>query len=85
MIADWRDEVGAEKFLKQKQENSDAFHEMWPESVYGQDKYGHYVLGMQVGEINTDGLCAMDQYVPATAHLRIDVHVVGKKGDSVGG
>lgn len=61
MIADWRDKVGAENFLKEKLEGSEAFHEMWPEAIYGNDKYGHCVLGMQVGKINTDGLCDMDE------------------------
>ena len=61
MIADWRDTVGYDDFLKKRREDADLFHRLWPEQVYGKDKFGHIILGMRVGDIDTDGLCDMEE------------------------
>lgn len=61
MIADWRDSAGFGKFLTERLPNDDAFHEFWPESVYGFDKHGHAIIGMRIGPVNVDGLTDMEE------------------------
>lgn len=60
MIADWRDEVGYYDFLVKPLSDSDKFHTLWPERVYGPDKYGHLITVMRLEEIDTNAISDMD-------------------------
>eukprot|EP00051_Salpingoeca_urceolata_P015613 m.203321 g.203321 ORF g.203321 m.203321 type:complete len:367 (-) comp18453_c0_seq2:2387-3487(-) len=56
IITDWREKNGYDKFLKERLPQDDVFHGCWEETAYGADKYGHMIVGMQVGNIDADGL-----------------------------
>ena len=47
IIAEWREKVGAHEFFQRRLPRDDEFHKYWPENVYGEDKYGHFVLGIR--------------------------------------
>ena len=61
IIADWRDKVQAHNFLKQRLGRDEEFHKCWPESLYGCDKYGHFIVGVRVTDIDCDGLEKFDE------------------------
>lgn len=60
-ICNWRDEVGYYNFLKARLDNDEQFHHLWPETLYGEDKYGHLTVGIRVNTIDTEKLLEMNQ------------------------
>lgn len=56
MIVQWREKVHFDRFLKERLSNDTDFHRMWPERMYGEDKYGHVVIGMRFEEIDVEGV-----------------------------
>eukprot|EP00047_Mylnosiga_fluctuans_P002202 m.223590 g.223590 ORF g.223590 m.223590 type:complete len:308 (+) comp10947_c0_seq1:28-951(+) len=69
MIADWRDKVEFYTFLKSRLPVDTEFHQFWPEFVYGEDKYGHVVVGMRFEQIDTDSMeKAIHSHAPQEDH-----------------
>lgn len=60
-IAEWRDKVGYYDFFEKNLEGDSQFHKLWPEYICGTDKYGHFVQGIQIGQIDTDELLKLDE------------------------
>lgn len=56
MICDWRDRVDFYNYLRMPIPHSEEFHTSWPEAIYGKDKYGHRVIAMKTGDIDTEAL-----------------------------
>ncbi|EGD81393.1 hypothetical protein PTSG_02113 [Salpingoeca rosetta] len=88
MIADWRDKVDYYHFLDQRLEKDEMFHKLWPESIYGEDKYGHPIVYMRVSEIDTDKLAEMNeehmlrlQGQKQTAYLKYKEDISKRRGE----
>lgn len=60
-IAEWREKVGYYEFFEKNLEGDAQFHQLWPEYICGLDRFGHFLQGIRVEEIDTDGLLKLDE------------------------
>jgi len=82
MIMEWREKVHYDKFLKERLSMDTEFHHMWPERVYGEDKYGHVIIGMRFDVIDVDGvdrLRSVDQASDADSESSYMLRLQGQK------
>eukprot|EP00730_Choanoeca_flexa_P019170 TRINITY_DN9354_c0_g2_i2.p1 TRINITY_DN9354_c0_g2~~TRINITY_DN9354_c0_g2_i2.p1 ORF type:complete len:333 (+),score=110.69 TRINITY_DN9354_c0_g2_i2:251-1249(+) len=59
-INDWRNEVDYYHFFDRHLDRDAEFYQLWAEHVYGEDQYGHMMVGMRVGEIDMRKLADFD-------------------------
>lgn len=81
-IMEWREKVHYDRFLKERLARDVDFHKMWPESVYGEDKYGHVVTGFRFSEISVEGLDSLkgaDQSSDADSEASYLLRLQGQK------
>ena len=55
-VVEWREKVQAHRLLDRRIDRDEEFHRIWPEKMYGLDKYGHMIYGMKILEIDRDAL-----------------------------
>jgi len=60
-ISEWRNKVGYYNFFQSTFDGDELFHQLWPEYICGNDKFGHFIQALRVEEIDSDGLLRMDE------------------------
>ena len=55
-IAVFRDENNFGKILQIKLDRDSYFHNVWQETIYGIDRFGHPLIGIDVSKVNIDGI-----------------------------
>ena len=58
-IALWREDVGFPRILQATLDRRLHFHTLWSEAIYGEDRYGHPLIGLTVTAIDADAIQAL--------------------------
>ena len=62
-IALWREEIGFSRILQTPLAQREEFHLGWTETVYGEDRYGHPLIGLTVRDVDAEKLKTYPQEV----------------------
>jgi len=60
-IAEWRVRYDFQNILSQMFPEAEKFHEMWKETVYGHDKYGHVLISFKFQDVDTNAVSEIDE------------------------
>lgn len=60
MISEWRKAVDYYHFFDNELPGFKQFHDIWKETIYGPDKYGHMVQCIRICDVDTEAVEKMD-------------------------
>mmetsp|Transcript_64843 Transcript_64843/g.159606 ORF Transcript_64843/g.159606 Transcript_64843/m.159606 type:complete len:354 (+) Transcript_64843:202-1263(+) len=79
-ISEWRKSVHYYQFFDQQLPGFKQFHDLWKESIYGPDKYGHMVQCIRIQDIDTDAIEKMnDQELERLQGQKMKAYAVYKE------